>query len=370
MDVTMKCGALAAELALTSNIASRKGSTMPALTHVLLEGEPMSAEVTLSATDLEIGVRSSCTAKVNGGGALLLPGKRLHDITRLMPADADIKLTSSEKGAVRISCGNYDGRMQALPPEDFPPLAAPSGAGSELSGEALAALIAKVQFAVVEGDQRYFLAGARMEIAPGTLKLVSTDSHRLAVASATRVDTGQEAAVLLTGKCMRELRGLFDGTDGPVTFVLGERHLFFWAGPRLLTSVLVEGQFPKYDRIIPKSHDKRVTVDRDKLALAVKRVALANSETSRTVKISVDGKGITVAASSAEVGDAVERVEVPYAGGAVDVRINAQFALDFLDATAPGEVALELRDERSAVVFKQVDEKDNAYQCVVMPVQQ
>jgi DNA polymerase III subunit beta len=370
MDVTMKCGALAAELALTANIASRKGSTMPALTHVLLEGEPMSAEVALSATDLEVGVRSSCPAKVNGGGALLLPGKRLHDIARLLPADSDLKLTSNGSGAVRISCGHYDSRMQALPPEDFPPLQAPSGAGSELSGDVLSALIAKVQFAVVEGDQRYFLAGARMEVAPGTLKLVSTDSHRLAVASTTRANTGHEAAVLLTGKCMRELRGLFDGVAGPVTFVLGERHLFFWAGPRLLTSVLVEGQFPKYDRIIPKSHDKRVVVDRDRLSLAVKRVALANSDTSRTVKLSVDDKGITVAASSAEVGDAVERVEVPYTGAPVAVSINAQFAQDFLDATSPGEVALELRDERSAVVFKQVDEKADAYQCVIMPVQQ
>lgn len=369
MDVTLKSGALAAELALMANIASRKGTTMPALTHVLIECEPMSAEVTLSATDLEVAVRSACAAKVAAGGALLLPARRLHDIARLLPPDAELRLVSGDKGAVRVTCGNYDSRMAALPPEDFPTLAAPEGAGAELSGAALSALVNKVQYAVAEGDQRYFLAGARVEVTDGLIKLIATDSHRLAVASAARPAGGSEASTLLTSKAMRELRGLFDEVDGPVTFQLSDRHLFFWAGKRMLTSVLVEGQFPKYERIIPKSHDKRVVVDRDVLALAVKRVALATTENSRTVKLSVDKDGITLSAASQDVGDALERVEVPYTGGAISVRINAQYAQDFLDATAPGEVALEMRDESSAVVFRQVDEKDGAYMCVVMPVQ-
>lgn len=369
MDVTLKSGALAAELALTANIASRKGTTMPSLTHVLLEAEPMSAEVTLAATDLEVAVRSACAAKVAAGGALLLPAKRLHDITRLLPSDAELRLTSGEKGAVRITCGNYDSRMQALPPEDFPALAAPEGAGSELSGAVISALAGKVQYAVAEGDQRYFLAGARVEVTDGQVKLVATDSHRLAIASAARPAGGTDAATLLTSKALRELRGLFDEVDGPVTFVLGERHLFFWAGRRMLISTLVEGQFPKYDRIIPKSHNKKVVVDRDRLSIAVKRVALATTESSRTVKLSVDKGGITLSAASQDVGDAVERVEAPYTGEDIGVRINAQYAQDFLDATAPGDVAIEMRDETSAVVFRQVDEKDGAYMCVIMPVQ-
>ena len=371
MDVTMKCGALAKELAFAANVVSRKATaTNPVLASVLIDAEPMTMAVKLSATDLDLAVRSSCVAAIATPGRILIPAKRLHEMARLFPAETDLRVFADARGAVRVTCEKYDSRLAGFAVADFPALPAPNGeTPSTLAAATLAALAAKVAFAVVEGDQRYYLAGARMELTPGSVRFVATDSHRLAIAAAARPDDGVEIAALVPGRALRELKPMFE-SGGDVAFALGEKHLFFSAGQRLLAATLAAGEFPKYDRIVPRPgvNDKRVVVNRERFALAIKRVQLATTETSRNVVFTIDGGAVLVSAASQEVGDASERVEAPYDGPKTTVRLNAQYVLDFLEAADGTEIAIEVKDDVSPVLLRQVDETATDYLNVVMPV--
>lgn len=367
MDITMQCGAFVDALGQIVTIATRKTS-IPVLTGVLVEAD--GAGVTLSATDMEISARVACQAQVAQPGLALLPAKRLYDVAKLLPADQAIRIAATADGpGVRVECGRYGSRLQVLAAADFPAFPAATDAPrADLVGSTLAALVRKVRYAVAEGDQRYFLAGAFLSLAGPRMTVVATDGHRLAIASAARPDGFADAQALISSKALAELTDLFEHVDGTVTFARDGNHLRFEADGRLLLATIVDGQFPAYERIIPKGNDKSALVERDDLIAAIRRVALASSDATRSLLIDLAPDGVTVSASSLEIGDAREPVEATTLGGPMSVRLSAPYLLDFLDATEPGKVMLELRDGASAVLLRQVDESASTYRCVVMPI--
>jgi DNA polymerase-3 subunit beta len=325
------------------------------------------------ATDLEVGLRSKCTATVSKGGSLTLPAKKLYEIIKALP-DTDVRI-EEDKGGVKVAADRFDSRMQTLPREDFPTLPdAPGTISTTLPREAVRRMIEKTQFAITGEDTRYFLNGALFILRADSMALVSTDGHRLAYIGVSREKAKGEKAddenrVILPRKTLLELgRLLAEGGEGDIRYERGENHLFFGVGDRLLISRMIDGQFPAFERVIPKNNDKHVDFDRDRLTSAVKRVALLSNERSRAVKFQIDKGKVEIASSSPEFGEAKEVLMVDYAAAPVTICFNAQYVLDFLSVVETESVSLDFKDEMSQAVLKPLGAEGYDYTYVIMPM--
>jgi DNA polymerase-3 subunit beta len=370
MELVVRKADLLRELQLFQGIVERK-NTIPILANVLIEAD--NDQVRLLATDLEVGLRSRCQASVAKGGSLTLPAKKLYEIIKALP-ETDVRI-EEDKSGVKVAADRFDSRMQTLPREDFPTL--PDGSGTysaTLPREVLKQMVAKTQFAITGEDTRYFLNGALFILRPDSMSLVSTDGHRLALITVPRdKEKGKgrpddEVRVILPRKTLLELGRLLAEGDGDIQYERGENHLFFDIGGRLLISRMIDGQFPAFERVIPKGNDKRVEFDRDRLTSAVKRVALLSNERSRAVKFQMDKGKVEIASSSPEFGEAKEVVMVDYAGAPVTICFNAQYVLDFLGVVETDSVGLEFKDEMSQAVMKPVGAEGYDYTYVIMPM--
>ena len=373
MELVVRKTDLLRELQLFQGIVERK-NTIPILANVLLEAN--GAEVKMLATDLEVGLRSKCTATVSKGGSLTLPAKKLYEIIKALP-ETDVRI-EEDKGGVKVAADRFDSRMQTLPREDFPTLPdAPAQTGTStatLAREAVRRMIEKTQFAITGEDTRYFLNGALFILRAESMALVSTDGHRLAYISVARerakgAKADDENRVILPRKTLLELgRLLAEGGEGDIRYERGENHLFFDVGGRKLISRMIDGQFPAYERVIPKGNDKHIEFERDRLTSAVKRVALLANERSRSVKFVIDKGKVDVTSSSPELGEAHETLPVDYSGAALQICFNAQYVLDFLSVVATDVVALELKDEVSQAMMTPVGADAYDYTYVIMPM--
>lgn len=370
MELVVRKADLLRELQLFQGIVERK-NTIPILANVLIEAD--GDQVRLLATDLEVGLRSRCQASVTKGGSLTLPAKKLYEIIKALP-ETDVRIEEDKTG-VKVAADRFDSRMQTLPREDFPTL--PDGTGvysATLPRDVLKQMVAKTQFAITGEDTRYFLNGALFILRPDSMSLVSTDGHRLALITVPREkDTAkgkpdEEVRVILPRKTLLELGRLLAEGEGDIQYERGENHLFFEIGGRLLISRMIDGQFPAFERVIPKGNDKRVEFDRDRLTSAVKRVALLSNERSRAVKFQMDKGKVEIASSSPEFGEAKEVLMVDYAAAPVTICFNAQYVLDFLSVVETDSVGLEFKDEMSQAVMKPVGAEGYDYTYVIMPM--
>jgi DNA polymerase-3 subunit beta len=367
MELVVRKIDLLRELQLFQGIVERK-NTIPILANVLMDASD--GEVRFLATDLEVGLRSKCAATVSKPGSLTLPAKKLYEIVKALP-DTDIRI-SQDKSGVKVAADRFDSRMQTLPKEDFPSL--PQGGGTTtatLPSAAMKEMVAKTQFAITGEDTRFFLNGAQFVLRPESMSLVATDGHRLALVTVKRDGTaknGEESKAILPKKTLGELGRLLSEGDGDINYERGENHMFFEVGGRTLISRMIDGQFPAYERVIPKSNDKHIEFERDRLTSAVKRVALLANERSRSVKFQIDKGKVDVTSSSPELGEAHETLPVDYSGAAMQICFNAQYVLDFLSAVTTDVVALELKDEVSQAVMMPVGAEGYDYTYVIMPM--
>jgi DNA polymerase-3 subunit beta len=205
---------------------------------------------------------------------------------------------------------------------------------------------------------------------PESMTLVATDGHRLALVTVPREAPAGEAEtkVILPKKTLLELSKLLGDGDGTIEYEHSENHLFFKVGDRLLISRKIDGQFPAYERVIPKGNDKRVEFERERITNAIKRVALLSNERSRAVKFQIDKGKVEIASSSPEFGEAKEMLIVDYSGAPVTICFNAQYVLDFLSAVETDSVGLEFKDEMSQAVMKPVGAEGYEYTYVIMPM--
>ena len=369
MELVVRKNDLLRELQLFQGIVERK-NTIPILANVLLEAS--GDELKLLATDLEVALRSRCKASVSKPGSLTLPAKKLYEIVKSLP-ETDIRITEDKNG-VKVAAERFDSRMQTLPREDFPTL--PESAGGTtfaLAPSALKEMVSKTQFAITGEDTRFFLNGALFVLRSDSMSLVATDGHRLALVNVSRngkstKDKDEENKAILPKKTLGELARLLADGDNDINYERGENHLFFNVGDRVLISRMIDGQFPAYERVIPKGNDKHIEFERDRLTNAVKRVALLSNERSRAVKFQIDKGKVDVTSSSPDIGEAHETLPVEYTGAPMQICFNAQYVLDFLAAVTTDIVALELKDEVSQAVMKPVGAEGYDYTYVIMPM--
>jgi len=368
MELVVGKSALLRELQLFQGIVERK-NTIPILANVLMEAK--GDQLGFLATDLEVGLRSKCSATVTKPGSLTLPAKKFYEIVKSLP-ETDIRI-AEDKGGVKIAADRFDSRMQTLPREDFPTLPESGGTSiATLDRNAVKEMVAKTQFAITGEDTRYFLNGALFVLRADEMSLVATDGHRLALVSVARTGNGKksgdESKAILPKKTLGELGRLLGEGDGDIDYERGENHLFFQVGERMLISRMIDGQFPAYERVIPKGNDKHIEFERDRLTNAVKRVALLSNERSRAVKITIDKGKVDVTSSSPDLGEAKETLPVEYSGDPMQICFNAQYVLDFLAAVSTDVVSLELKDEVSQAVMKPIGAEGYDYTYVIMPM--
>ncbi len=368
MEFSVKKFDLFEELALTQGVVERK-TTIPILSNLLCEAK--GSRLTITATDLELSIRTSCEAKVKKDGAATIPAKKLLELVRLLP-DEEIRFKLLENHWVQIVCDRKAYKMVGMARDNFPAIPTFPHPLVKIPAKLLSALITKTSFAISMEESRYTLNGGLLLIKPDTLTMVATDGHRLALAETDHTFTGlnSEARVLVPKKAMLEVQRLAAeaGEDGQIEFARDDSHLFFQLGPRLLISRVLTGQFPNYEAVLPRENNKTVVLERNELNDALRRVSQLADQRSHAVKFSLAPEGVELSSSSPEYGEAKESIEKEYKGDPLSIGFNAQYLLDFLAAAAEGPISIELKDEQSAGQMRPLADEAYRYRYVIMPM--
>jgi DNA polymerase-3 subunit beta len=371
MEITVSKSELLRELSATQGVVERK-TTIPILSNYLFEagGDRLS----LTATDLDLSLRTSCNAKVKKEGACTVPARKLHDYVKLLP-DADITIKLLENHWVSIRCGRSNTKMVGMARSNFPTLPVfPTAGVVKIPAQVLRGMIARTGFAIANEESRYTLNGALMLLKPESITMVATDGHRLAHVerSGEKFEgVSGELKTLVPKKAMDELRALVDSAGSDVEmieFAKDESTLFFRIGPRLLTSRQLTGQFPNYEAVLPKDNSKSIAQHGDELAAAISRVAQFADERSRAVRLKLEKGELKLSASSTETGESEDSLETDYNGEPLTIGFNAQYITDFLRAVGSGDVRLELKDPQSAGQLRPAESEDYKYRYIVMPM--
>ncbi|HSB17120.1 MAG TPA: DNA polymerase III subunit beta [Bryobacteraceae bacterium] len=369
MDFIVSKNDLVRELNLSQGVVEKK-TTIPILSNVLIEAS--GDKVNLTATDLELGIRCSCPARVNKDGAGTIPARRLLDYVRLLP-EAELHVKFMENQWANLVCGRSRTRIAGMSRESFPELPEFPEVLAEIPVSELSGLIAKTIFAISSEESRFTLSGALLLLKSQGMSMVSTDGHRLAF-----VDTKSELAgvkgsyrALLPKKAMGEILKLAQESapDASVQFAGDENHLFFRFGERLLISRKLTGNFPDFERVLPREQPLSVILGREEARAAIERVAQFSDERSHAVRIQVCPGEVKVHSSISETGESEESIPTEYDGATVEIGFNAQYMLDFLRASEEDKVVLHFKDGHSAGELRPADDAGKYdYRYVVMPM--
>jgi len=340
-------------------VSSRPG--IPALTGVLMETGP-GGTLTLTTTDLEVSARLSIEVQAQEEGVALVPARLLADTVKSL-SDAPVDFESDQSQA-RIRCAAYEGALRLLPAEDFPAIQAPSG--TKVVGEAarFAEAVSQVARAASRDEARPVLTGVLVEVSREGVTMVSTDSYRLAVRDLVATATGEGRAIV-PERAMSEAGRAAAGLEkGEVQLSLDDSQISFQIGSLTLTSRLIEGEFPNYRQLLPEAYESRLTVSRQQLMDAVRRVGLLARDTS-PVRLEFNALGVKLSSSSPDLGQAVEAVEARYEGEDITAAFNATYLADGLAAATGETVRLEVRDGlKPGLIRGESDE----FTYLVMPV--
>ena len=368
MEFTVRKLDILQEVGVTQGAVEKK-TTIPILANLLLDAG--SGEINLAATNLDLGIKSSCAAKVAEAGAVTTPAKNFLDILRSLP-DEEVRIKKLENNWLRIECSSASFKLVGLPTDNFPTLPMFETALVEISARDLLGLINKTIFSVAEEEVRFALNGALLLVKPLSLTMVATDGHRLAHVErpANFEHLSTEISALIPKKALAELQRLLSeaGEKDTVSFGQDETHLFFQMGKRLLVSRMVAGQFPNYEAVLPKENHRSVVLDREELATAIRRVSLLADNKSHTVQLVLDDNKLEIRSSNAELGEARDELDADYSAGKIDIGFNCQYLLDFLAATEDPSVSIDFKDDESAGQLRPAGAEDYRYRYVVMPM--
>jgi DNA polymerase-3 subunit beta len=370
MRVVLERSNLLKSLGHVHRVVERR-NTIPILSNVLLSADGSSLE--LKATDLDLEVTEAAQATVEQKGATTVPAYLLYDIVRKLPDGAEVMLKTDEDGnAMSVISGRSSFRLQCLPQSDFPELSAGSFPHTfRLDSKALKGLIEKTQFAISTEETRYYLNGIYLHAIEtgGKLKLraVATDGHRLARAE-IEAPAGSEGmpGIIVPRKTVSELQKLVDEPDVAVTVELSDTKIRFTIGSVVLTSKLIDGTFPDYQRVIPTGNDKKLVIDRQSFAAAVDRVSTISSERGRAVKLSITDGQLTLTVNNPDSGSATEELPADYGSDPIDIGFNARYLLDIAGQLSGDAAEFMLADAGSPTLIH--DSADEHALYVLMPM--
>jgi DNA polymerase III subunit beta len=371
MEITVSKLELLRELTATQGVVERK-TTIPILSNFLFEAA--NDRLTITATDLDLSLRTSCSAKVKREGACTIPARKLYDYVRLLP-DGDISIKLLENHWVNIRSGRSNTKMVGMARANFPGLPTfPSTGVVKIPAQTLRNMIGRTIFAISNEESRYTLNGGLMVLKPESITMVATDGHRLAhiEKQGEQFEVSGENRTLVPKKAMSELYSLLSSADDVdfIEFAKDESTLFFRIGERLLTSRQLTGQFPNYEAVLPRDTGKAVVVHGGDLNTAIQRVAQFADERSRAIRMKLDKNELKISSSSTDAGESEDSLETAYTADPITIGFNSEYLLDFLKASNGGDVRLEFKDAQSAGQMRPDDAGDDGfkYRYVVMPM--
>ena len=370
MEISVSKNDLLKELTATQGVVERK-TTIPILSNFLFEAA--GDKLSITATDLDLSLRTSCPAKVKKEGSCTIPARKLYDYVKLL-ADGDISIKLLENHWVQIRSGRSNTKMVGMARANFPALPLfPAESALQLPAQVLRQLIGRTIFSISNEESRYTLNGALLVLKPESLTMVATDGHRLAHIEhgGTKLPVSGELKVLVPKKAMAELSTLLNSTDAQtVEFAKDESTLFFRIGGRLLTSRQLTGQFPNYEAVLPRENNKFVTVHCDELSAAIQRVAQFADERSNAIRMRVEKNELKVSSSNTETGESEDSIETAYTGDPMVIGFNSQYLLEFLKVVGSGDVRFEFKDAQTAGQLRPDEAADSEYRYryIVMPM--
>jgi DNA polymerase III subunit beta len=338
--------------------------TLPILSNILLEARD--GQLLFIATDLEVQVTAIAT--IAAEGAVTVAARKLHDILRALPGDADAVIEDKD-GRVVLKAAKSRFNLQTLPAADYPRIAMTSDAVNtiELKQSAFKEVLTLTQFAMAVQDIRYYLNGLLVSVANQQLRLVATDGHRLALATVALPDVTAEFEAILPRKTVLELVKLLGDEDAPVRFVATANQVRFNFGGIDIISKIVEGKFPDYNKVIPQHHSNHVLFERIPLLQSLQRAAiLSSTEKIRSVRLVLTTDQLAIICSNAEQEEAEEIITVAYQGAPLDIGFNIAYLLDVLNTLETRDVEFVLGESTSSALIR-LPERDD-YKYVVMPM--
>lgn len=339
--------------------------SLPILSHLLLETSP--THLTVSGTDLDIGVRKRLPGQVLKEGAVALSARKLYEIVRELPA-ATVELTVNSEMTATIVCGKSEFRMKGLPRDDFPSMREPKDSGLLLDRRLLRDMIRRTIFAVSSDQTRYTLNGILFRVTQNDVRMVATDGHRLAINTIKHTVTKEGGSIeaIIPRKAAAETLKLLRDEPGEVEIRVMENHLLLSTDQLLIDARLIEGQFPNYEQVIPAATTKQVTLNREAFLAALRRTSTIMGE--RTVPTAAELKpgGLLLSCVNLDLGEAREQLEVEYQQEELTIGFNARYVLDFLNVVEAEQITIHLQDSLSPALFRPKDEK--GYSCVIMPM--
>jgi len=345
--------------------AVERRQTLPILSNVLLAA--CETELNLTATDLEVELSVRAELPAETPGEITLPARKLHDILRALPEDGLVSLTTEgDKATVR--CGRSRFTLATLPAGDFPTLEdVPFGGEIHLPQGALRSLIERAHFAMAQQDVRYYLNGLLLEVSPGLVRLVATDGHRLALQELpAEVETSETRQVIVPRKGVMELLRLLTDSETDAALRLGANHIQVAMGEIRVTSKLIDGKFPDYQRVIPREGNRVVIADRLALRNALLRTSLVLSDKTQGIRLALENWILRTQARNPDQEEAEEEVEINYDGGPLEIGFNGAYLLDALGALG-GELArLSFADAGSSCLIEEAEGGGGRH--VIMPM--
>ncbi len=371
LEITVSRVELLRELTAAQTVVERK-TTIPILSNFLFEAAE--DRLTITATDLDQSLRTSCSAKVKKVGSCTIPARKLYDYIRLLP-EGDISIKLMDNHWVQIRAGRSNTRMVGMARANFPQVAEfPAGAGVTLSVASLRNMVSKTIFAISNEESRYTLNGALLVLKSESMAMVATDGHRLAhiekIGESLSGISG-EKKTLIPRKALSELSSLLGSTEAEtLEFADDEQTLFFRVGGRVLTSRKLTGQFPNYEAVLPRDNTKFVIVRSEDLMGSLQRVAQFADERSGAIKMRLEQNELKLSSSSTDAGESEDVIETPYNYDPLVVGFNSSYLIDFLKAIGgAGEVRLEFKDAQSAGQMRPEDGVDDVkYRYILMPM--
>jgi DNA polymerase III subunit beta len=337
--------------------------TMPILANMLLVAD--GGRLSVTATDLEVELVASVELDVQQPGEVTVPGRKLLDICRALPDGAKVSFVL-DKGRVVIKSGRSRFTLSTLPAAEFPAIEdIQSRRTTEVGRSVLAELINRTHFAMAQQDVRYYLNGMLLELRGDAIRAVATDGHRLALCEAD-ADAGDTLQVIVPRKGVLELHRLLGGDDGAASVSFGANHLRVTLGDSRLTTKLIDGRFPDYERVLPKGGDKDVIADRQLLREALQRASILSNEKYRGVRLQFAPNLLKIQAHNPEQEEAEDEVEVRYGGPELEIGFNVNYLLDALGALSTDEAEITLTDGNSSCLIREPQNERCKY--VVMPM--
>jgi DNA polymerase III subunit beta len=374
MKLTIERAALLKALSHVQSVVERR-TTIPILSNVLLQAG--SGKLAMSATDMDLEIVEQVAARIDSDGRTTAPAHTLYDIVRKLREGAQVELETpggagGDRNEMVLRSGRSTFTLSCLPPEDYPVMT-----GAELphhftlTAAELRTLIDRTRFAISTEETRYYLNGIYLHATKNNevpvLRSVATDGHRLArIEMVLPEGAAGMPGVIIPRKTVLELRKLVEEGDDEVQVALGDTKIRCAIGEAALTSKLIDGTFPDYDRVIPTGNDKMLEVPCKEFAEAVDRVSTISTERSRAVKLAIDRGSLTVSATSPENGTAIEELEVRYQNTPIEIGFNSRYLLDITEQIE-GEAALfAMSDAASPTVVR--DSADASALYVLMPM--